>query len=194
MDTNAFTGGVEPGGLWNQNDIRILLCYILCSVSGPVSSGSLSLIVPEKALANYFEVGDALAALLRQGNVRQDEEDLYTVTPAGREIAQSLDATLPLSVRDKALEAALRLMADSKARRENRVEMEEQETGLRVTCHISGGEMELMSISLYAPDKGQAKLIEQNFYRDPEGIYKLLLSALTGDKDYARSYFEEQGG
>ncbi len=194
MDTNAFTGGVEPGGLWNQNDIRILLCYILSSVSGPLSSESLSQIVQEKALANYFEVGDALAALLRQGNVRQDEEDLYTVTPAGREIAQSLDATLPLSVRDKALEAALRLMADSKARRENRVEMEEQETGLRVTCHISGGEMELMSISLYAPDKGQAKLIEQNFYRDPEGIYKLLLSALTGDKDYARSYFEEQGG
>ena len=66
-------------------------------------------------------MGDALAALLRQGNLRQDEEGLYTVTPAGREIAQSLDATLPLSVRDKALEAALRLMADSKARRENRV-------------------------------------------------------------------------
>lgn len=192
MDTNAFTGGVEPGGLWNQNDIRILLCYILSSVNGPLSGESLSQIVQEKALANYFEVGDALAALLNQGNVNKDEKGLYTVTPAGREIADSLDATLPLSVRDKALEAALRLMADSRARRENRVEIEETENGFRITCHISGGAMELMSISLYAPDRRQAQLIERNFYRDPEGVYKLLLSALTGDKEYARSYFEEQ--
>ncbi len=191
MESNAFTGGVEPGGLWNQNDIRILLCYILNSVNGPLSGESISQIVQEKALANYFEVGDALAALLRQGNLRQDEEGLYTVTPAGREIAQSLDATLPLSVRDKALEAALRLMADSKARRENRVELAETENGFHVTCHISGGALDLMEISLYAPDKNQAKLIEQNFYQNPEGIYKLLLSALTGDKEYARSYFEE---
>ncbi len=191
MESNAFTGGVEPGGLWNQNDIRILLCYILNSVNGPLSGESISQIVQEKALANYFEVGDALAALLRQGNLRQDEEGLYTVTPAGREIAQSLDATLPLSVRDKALEAALRLMADSKARRENRVELAETENGFHVTCHISGGALDLMEISLYAPDKNQAKLIEQNFYQNPEGVYKLLLSALTGDKEYARSYFEE---
>ena len=48
-----------------------------------------------------------------------------------------------------------------------------------------------MEISLYAPDKSQAKLIEQNFYQNPEGVYKLLLSALTGDKEYARSYFEK---
>ncbi len=191
MESNAFTGGVEPGGLWNQNDIRILLCYILNSVNGPLSGESISQIVQEKALANYFEVGDALAALLRQGNLRQDEEGLYTVTPAGREIAQSLDATLPLSVRDKALEAALRLMADSKARRENRVELAETENGFHVTCHISGGALDLMEISLYAPDKSQAKLIEQNFYKNPEGVYKLLLSALTGDKEYARSYFEK---
>ncbi len=194
MESNAFTGGVEPGGLWNQNDIRILLCYILSSVNGPLSGESISQIVQGKALANYFEVGDALAALLAQGNVVQNEEGLYTVTPAGREIADSLDATLPLSVRDKALEAALRLMADSKARRENRVELTETENGFRVTCHISGGALDLMSISLYAPDKSQAKLMEQNFYQNPEGVYKLLLSALTGDTEYARSYFEEQAG
>ena len=145
MESNAFTGGVEPGGLWNQNDIRILLCYILNSVNGPLSGESISQIVQEKALANYFEVGDALASLLRQGNLQQDEEGLYTVTPAGREIAQSLDATLPLSVRDKALEAALRLMADSKARRENRVELAETENGFHVTCHISGGALDPVS-------------------------------------------------
>ena len=191
MSGNAFTGGVEPGGLWTQNDIRILLCYILSSVDGPLSGDSISQIVQGKALANYFEIGDALAALCKQGNVVQDENGSYTVTDSGREIAASLDATLPLSVRDKALEAAMRLMAETKARRENRVEITETENGYCVTCHISGGALELMSVSLYAPDLEQAKRVEENFYRDPEGVYALLLSSLTGDAAYARSYFEE---
>lgn len=191
MSRDAFTGGVEPGGLWTQNDIRILLCYILASVDAPLSGESISQIIQGKALANYFEVGDALAALLRQGNIAQDENGLYTVTASGREIAGSLDATLPLSVRDKALEAAMRLMADAKARRENRVEIAETEKGYQITCHISGGEMELMSVSLYAPDWNGAKLIERNFYQNPEAVYRLLLSSLTGDPTYARSYFDE---
>ena len=191
MSRDAFTGGVEPGGLWTQNDIRILLCYILASVDAPLSGESISQIIQGKALANYFEVGDALAALLRQGNIAQDEDGLYTVTASGREIAGSLDATLPLSVRDKALEAAMRLMADAKARRENRVEIAETEKGYQITCHISGGEMELMSVSLYAPDWNGAKLIERNFYQNPEAVYRLLLSSLTGDETYARAYFDE---
>lgn len=193
MEQNAFTGGVEPGGLWNRNDIRILLCYILNSVNSPLSAESISQIVQSKALANYFEIGDALAALLKQGNVSVDENGDYTVTETGREIAQSLDAALPLSVRDKALEAAVRLMADAKARRENRVDIAETDNGYCVTCHISGGKMDLMSVSLYVPDRAQAEVVTQNFYRDPEGVYKLMLSSLTGDKAFAKSFFEECG-
>ncbi len=193
MRQDAFTEGVEPGGLWNKNDIRILLCYILASVNGPLSREDISQIVQGKALANYFEVGDAFASLLKQNHVEQNEEGLYTVTATGREIARSLDATLPLSVRDKALEAALRLMADARARRENRVDITETEQGFQVTCHVSGGAMELMSVSLYAPDRAQAELVERNFYKDPEGVYRLLLSALTGDRAFAASFFEEHG-
>lgn len=193
MKQDAFTEGVEPGGLWNKNDIRILLCYILASVDGPLSREDIAQIVQGKALANYFEVGDAFASLLKQNHVEQNEEGLYTVTATGRDIARNLDATLPLSVRDKALEAALRLMADVRARRENKVDVAETEQGFQVTCHISGGAMDLMSVSLYVPDRAQAELVEQNFYRDPEGVYKILLSALTGDKTFAASLFTECG-
>lgn len=189
MQRDAFTGGVEPGGLWNKNDIRILLCYILASVNAPLSRESISEIVQGKALANYFEVGDALDSLLKQGNVACEEDGSFTLTPSGREIAASLDATLPLSVRDKALEAAMRLVAEAKARRENRVEVSKEENGYQVTCHISGGETDLMSVALHVPDKAQAELVERNFYRDPEGVYRLLLAALTGDKDYAKEFF-----
>ena len=192
MERDAFTGGVEPGGLWNKNDIRILLCYILTSVGAPLSRESIGEIMQGKALANYFEVGDALDSLLKQGNVTVDEDGAFSVTDSGREIAASLDVSLPLSVRDKALEAALRLAAEQKARRENKVEFLEAERGYQVRCHVSGGETELMTISIYVPDKAQAELVERNFYRDPEGVYRLLLAALTGDKAYAADFFSAE--
>ena len=191
MKQDAFSAGVEPGGLWHKNDIRILLCYILASVNAPLSRQDLTRIIQEKGLANYFEVEDALASLLTQGNIAQDQEGRCTVTPAGREIADALDATLPLSVRDKALEAAFTLLAQAKAQRENRVDLTKTKRGYQITCHISDGEMDLMAISLYVPDKAQAKMVRERFYRDPEGVYKLVLASLTGDTGLAREYLRE---
>lgn len=190
MKNDAFAGGVDPGGLWNKNDIRVLVCYILSSVNSPLSGEEISRIIQEKALANYFEVGDALMALEQLGNVEKDPQGCYSVTATGREIADSLDTTLPLSVRDKALEAALYLVSSSKIRRENRVEIRETEKGFQVTCHVSGGDMDLMEITLYAPDRAQAEMIQENFYKDPGKLYKLMLSALTRDISYVREYLE----
>lgn len=192
MKQDAFTEGVEPGGLWNKNDIRILICYILSSVKAPLSGEDITAIMQKKALANYFEVGDALMALLKMENIAKDDKGCYTVTDTGEEIAQSLDATLPLSVRDKALEAAFTLLADARTQRENRVDINKTPSGYQVECHISGGDkMELLALSLYVPDLAQAEMVKRSFHRDPAGIYKLLLSSLTGDMAFAKSYFEE---
>lgn len=192
MKQDAFSAGVEPGGLWHKNDIRILLCYILTSVGAPLSRQDLSRIIQEKGLANYFEVEDALATLLKQGNITQDEQGFCAATRGGLEIANSLDATLPLSVRDKALEAAFTLLAQAKAQRENRVEMQKIKQGYQVTCHISGGDMDLMAITLYVPDRAQAEMVKRSFYKDPAGVYKLVLASLTKDTSLAREYFIER--
>ena len=189
MANDAFSQGVAPGGLWSKNDIRILVCYILRSAGGPLTREDLTRVIGEKDLANYFEVTEAVDALLAQGHLAQGEEGL-TVTATGREIADNLDVSLPLSVRDKALEAAVRLLAQAKVRRENRVEIAETEGGWQVTCHISGGPAELMQVSLTVADRAQAALVEENFYKDPQGVYGLLLAALTGDRSFARSYLE----
>lgn len=52
--------------------------------------------------------------------------------------------------------------------------------------------MDLMAVSLYAPDKAQMELIKKRFYQDPEGIYQLVLAAFTGDRELAKEYFQER--
>lgn len=188
---NAFTGGVEPGGLRSQNDIRILICYLLTSVNAPLSADDISKILQEKALANYFEIGDALSSLCIKENIRKNENGDYEILPPGREIARELDTVLPLSVRDKALESAVTLLSRARNEWENRVELDEMPAGgYQVTMHVSGGDFDMMRLSLQVPDKKQAKLVKENFHRDPLRVYSLLLAALTGNKELQQELLE----
>ena len=61
MENDTFTGGVGPGGLRTKNDIRVLLCYLLASVSAPLRQDDILSILQEYNLANYFEIMDALS-------------------------------------------------------------------------------------------------------------------------------------
>ena len=196
MAYDAFTGGVEPGGLRSKDEIRILLCYLLASVPAPLSRDDILTIMQENGFANYFEVTDSLSELEENGNVLRTpgQLPLYTVAEQGRMIARQLHMDLPLSVREKAVAAALSLLALARSKRENKVEVEEIEEGFIVTCHISGGEVELMRFSLYAPDRYQANLIEQSFHRSPQTVYQVMLALMTGHEDQIGGLLAKKNG
>ena len=187
MEFDAFTGGVAPGGLRSKSDIRILICYLLKSVDAPLSGEDIIRVLQEKALANYFEVNDALSALVSLGNIRREEDGTYVLEPQGRSVAENLDVLLPLSVRDKAIAAAMTMLASAKIERENTVTTTRTDKGYNVSCHISGGDMELMNLTVYVPDLYQARTVKKNFHRDPQRIYNLLLAALTGDDELTKN-------
>ncbi len=183
MEFNAFTAGIDPGGLRNKDEIRILLCYILSSVGAPLSKTDIVNIIQENGLANYFETADALAELTERGSiVHLEGTELYTASDTTHIIAKQLDTALPASVRTHALQAALNLLARAKREQENQVEIVKTDLGYNVICHISGGEMELMSFQLYVPDYKQAELVKKNFQAHPEIVYQVMLALVT-DQD-----------
>ena len=187
MDFDAFTAGIEPGGLRTKNEIRILICYLLASVDAPLAKEDIVGILRDNGLANYFEAADAVAEMTEKGLLLETEKNgrLVTVGESGRLVAKQLDTALPASVRDKAVGAAINLLAAAKRERENRVEFVRVERGYNVVCHISGGETDLMSLSLYVPDLRQAKMVRENFHRSPETVYRMLLALVTGRSDIA---------
>ncbi|MVB12863.1 hypothetical protein CAFE_36090 [Caprobacter fermentans] len=187
MAFDAFTAGIEPGGLRSKNEIRILICYLLDSVGAALSKADMINIMQDNALANYFEVADAIAEMSEKGILCSDSgrPDFYTLGSSGKIIAKQLDTALPPSVRQKAAGAAIRLLADAKRERENRVEFIKFDRGYHVVCHISGGDMDLMNITLYVPDLYQANMVKENFHRSPETVYRMLLALVTGRNDIA---------
>ena len=69
----AFTAGVRPGGLTDDTQIRMLLCYLV-KVAGPVKRETMQGALLQEQLVNYFEFADALAEVEKQQLVTVDEE------------------------------------------------------------------------------------------------------------------------
>ncbi|ARP50761.1 MULTISPECIES: DUF4364 family protein [Caproicibacterium] len=190
MAYDAFTAGVEPGGLRTREEIRILLCYLLSSVNAPLSRDDILQCVQGMGLANYFEVTDALQELTENGNLLL-QDGCYIASAQAHEIACQLDTALPISVRDKAVKAAVSLLAQARRKRENAVEITKCGQGYQVYCHISGGKGDLMSFTLAVPEKRQAELIQNNFQASPERVYQMLLALLIDDHDAAATLVKD---
>lgn len=182
---DEFIGGVAPGGLREKNDIKLLICYILSGINNGLSKDDVISILKDNDLANYFEASDAFSDLISKRLVCIDGKDnnLYTITDEGKMIAKQLDISLPISVREKALKAALNILAKVKIRKENTVKIEKNDFGYFINCNISGGNIDLMSLKLYVPDNMQANMVKENFHKDPELVYSSILAILTSDKD-----------
>lgn len=186
MINDALDAGIRPGGLRSKKDIKILICYIIDKCSCELSRQSLERALINSQLVNYFEATDCLSDLINLGNIELSGE-VCTLTDSGKEIAQRLEDSLPSSVRQRAVAAALELCETERRLRENKVEITGAAAGCEVKCRVLGDKTyDLLSIVLNVADREQAKIIENNFLKRPELIYSTVIALLTGNKDFAK--------
>lgn len=60
---NAFTAGIQPGGLTNDFEVQVFVCYLLMHIGSPVSFSQLGEIVQTDGMVNYFEFASAISHL-----------------------------------------------------------------------------------------------------------------------------------
>lgn len=186
-DFDAFQGGVEYGGLRNRSEIKILVCYLLLRIGEPISKRQLADSLTGIGLVNYFEINEAVDALVSSGAVKTETynaQECLSVSDAGREIASTLEDSLTRSVREKAVNAAMNLLSSARRERENRVEIEKREGGYFVTFTMYGFSEEILKLTLFAADSMQAQMLKEGFYKDPVGFYSSTVDFLikTDDK------------
>ncbi len=195
MAFDAFSAGVEIGGLRSKNDIKILICYLLKSISTPLSEEDIVSVLQENNLANYFEVVSAFEDLKNMNNIYSyDKNELYSVTETGKLIAEQLISSVPISVREKTLNTAINLLSKRQLEKENTVEITPLENGYSVKCTVVGdvnNSNELLSFMLYVPDLLQANQVKENFQKRPDLIYRIILAGVTMDNDLIKDIFNE---
>ena len=179
---DAFTEGTALGGMRTKNDIRILLCYLLKCLDVPFSKSDLNEALQTTALANFFEINDALSSLTQSGLAAAEERDgdeYYTLTNAGKTVADRLETELPKLVRDTAVSAAMELLSKEKARGGTDVRIEKLPKGYHVYLSVKDGDVLMMQTVLYAADSIQANSICERFLQAPEKLYAGIVEILT---------------
>jgi hypothetical protein len=196
MANEWFDEGITPGGLKEADDIKILICYLLKSVARPLSFDNLNEILQHDGLCNYFGFASALNELQKSGHielVKEGESECYKASDLGAGTAEMFERRLPLTIRERAVNAAVRLLARIKRESENRVEIAEEDSGgFGVTCSVLDMGDTLMQVKLLVTDRAQAEAIKRQFQSCPEIIYKGVLALMTGDVTAAAELVKPQ--
>lgn len=187
MAFDTFDEGVAPGGIRNKNEIRVLICYVFNSVKENMDKDLVVEALREDELVNYFEAAAVFDELVNNGILKEseivDNKQTYELSENGKMIADQLETTLSYTARNKACVCAIRLLGEKKKQRENSVEIVKNYNGYDIICKISGGSLNLLTFSLFAPTYQQALIMKKNFYESPTAVYKVMLALMTNDKE-----------
>lgn len=174
----AFTAGVKPGGLTDNTQIRILLCYLV-KTAGPLTRDTLQGALLQEQLVNYFEFADALADVDRQQLVSLDEDERYSITDKGSTVADTLAFDLPRTVRESAIRAVMQIQSWKHKAAMNRARIEEEDGEYVVWCAIGDMGSDVFRLQLAMPDKLTAETIRNNFTAHGSEIYSKVMDMLT---------------
>lgn len=185
-NVDAFTGGVQPDGLKNKSDIKVLICFLISNCSQSLSRKDLTDIFLERGLANYFEASDAISSLVKHANLVEHPEDgSLEITEKGKFIADTLYDGLPVTVREKSLDAMSKLINRRNTNKLNKTKIEACDKGYNVTCTVNDGTMETMSVRVYVPTYNYAAVVRDRFLDDPETLYRAIMAQLTDTPEIA---------
>ena len=154
----AFTAAVRPGGLTDDTQIRMLLCYLV-KVAGPVKRETMQGALLQEQLVNYFEFADALAEVEKQ------------------QVGGAYD--LPRTVRESAIRAVMQIRSWRHRAASNRAVVQEKDGQFSVVCSIADMGSDVFRMELAMPDKLTAEMIKNNFIAHGSDIYPKLMDMLT---------------
>jgi len=180
---DVFIEGVDRDGLKNISDIKILICYLLSTVSEPLTRTGLNDILQgDYTLANYFEVNEALSELIKSNKVKIKEFDGDEYLSLGNISPETIileQRRLPRSVREKAINCAVKLFTKNRRKRENEIKVEKLEKGYNVTFSLFDVNTEFMKLTIYVSDSYQVEKIKENFLKNPSSLYSGIIANLT---------------
>lgn len=180
---DVFRAGVEPGGLTKDYEIKILICYILSRIERPIPISALIEVFVGEGIGNYFEAASAAAGLVKSGHIaieNLDGERCYRLAAVGEAAADTFEKNLPLSIREKAVEAAKRYFRVKTHRAQNKTATKKVDDGYLLTLTISDAGSDLLTMTILLPDAQSCETLETRFVDDPIVVYKGVVALLTG--------------
>ena len=157
--------------------------YLLKNIKEPLEFSTINDIVVQDGFVNYFDFAICFAELLESNQITELKGDktLYVISPEGTEAVESVEDKIFVSVKEKALRSALRLLAFNRSGSRTRSRVEKAEKGYKLICSIEDSEKTLLHIEVFLTDAHYAEKLRVNYDERAEIIYKGVLSLLSGE-------------
>lgn len=178
LQFDAFTAGIEDGGLRSKSSITIIVCYILANCKEIITAQNIIDALVDGKIANYFEVSDAISKMIKKGYIIENEDNTLSITSDCRFLVDIVENDLPITIREKSIELVRKLAVLEINKKENRVIIEKNDKGCSVTLHVSDKDYDFMVLTLNVPTEEQAVVIKEKFQQDPAGVYKNLIDSI----------------
>ena len=170
--------GYVRGFIHEKLDIKILILFILRRLPGTVDPVTLQELCQCDEGISYFDYSDCLHELVETDHITESEEG-YAITEKGARNADTVESSLPYSVRSK----ALRLLAPVEERLRRAAMITARHTldadGCTVELAMGDGKGEVIRMALLCAGEDQARQIEKHFRRDAEGYYQKIVELLS---------------
>lgn len=166
------------GFIHEKLDIKILILFLLRRLPGAIAPIDLQDFTQQCDEGfGYFEYSDCLAELIENGLINEEEDGLR-ISAKGASAGETVESSLPYSVRKKAEKViapeAERLLRLSMLKAEHKLKDGE----CFVTLAMSDGKGEIIRLKLLSSGEAQAERIEENFRRHAEQIYGQIIELL----------------
>mgnify|MGYP000887692175 CR=1 FL=1 len=185
LKSDTFTEGVSYGGLKNDYEIKILICYLLWKVEQKMTFEQLTACIQKDCVANYFEFAEAVAELVKAGNITSEINEygaeLFSIAELGIQTANTFEKNLPLSVREKTLRSAQNILTKARREKENIVEFEKVEDGYNLKIQMKDVGSDLLTLSVFVPTLRECEEFKKRFINNPQVLYQGVMALLTGD-------------
>lgn len=181
LDFDAFTGGIEDGGLRSSSTISILVCYILANCEEKITAANITDALVDGKIVNYFEASNAIAKMIKKGHFIEDEQGYLTITRDCKFAVDIVEKDLPITIRERSIALVRKIAAEEIYKKENKVEINKVDDGYEITMHVSDIDKDFMVLTLRVPTIAQAELIKEKFQQKPAKIYENLMTSLFYD-------------
>lgn len=178
MRFDAFMANVKDGGLRSVSSIYMLVCYIVANMNNRVSAATIIEAVDGAMIANYFEISDAVAKLLKSGTIMENDDEMLYMDEQDIEEIALIEKELPLTIRQRSIKACQKVIARETYQRDNKVISEKVDGGYKVHLKVSDNTTDFMNLELFAVNESQAELIKDKFISDPAAVYETLIDAI----------------
>ncbi len=168
----------EIGYVFTPLDLKILLLFLLRRTPGEIETERLLQLCQEDGVVSYFDFAICLDELKESGQITTDE-GYCEITERGRATAETLESSLPYSVRLHA-ERAIEAEADEIRRRKNITARHVTEGGIcTVELGLNDGISDVLHLQILCADEKQAETMEKKFRRNAEETYQKIISVLS---------------